>query len=116
MKKIALFSLLLFVGLFVVVGCGSKKSATLSVSVDGITHISSVKDGSTLTYELLGEEYTFTISEISETDLKITVDQYGLTSGNSLISKEKEFVLEKGVKLTLTTQTTDTQDSITFSF
>lgn len=117
MKKNILFVLLIIVSIFTLVGCGSsKKSVTLSVSLNGTVHISSVKEGSTLEYELLGDKYKFEIVEITDSEVKITVDQYGLTNTDSLLSNDKDFVIEKGKKLELHTQTTDTQDTIVFSY
>ena len=116
-KKILLISLLFVVGLFTITGCGkSNKSVTLNVGLKGENHIASVKENDTLSYNIMGTVYTFEIVEITDTELKIKVDQTGLTTSYNLSAKDTEFTVKKGEKLELHTQTTDVQDKITFSF
>lgn len=102
MKKKVLLSLLLIVGLFTIVGCGkSKMSAAISVSVGGNTHISSVKEDTVLEFGLSEEKYEFKVIELTEKEMKIKVNKDGLTSEEDLLSKDNEFTLKKGVKVTL---------------
>ena len=116
MKRIALVCLIVFTLLLTATGCGKKKSATISVSLDGVNHISSIKEGDALTYKIMGEDYIFEIYEITDEEIKIKADKAGLASSGSLLSVETDFVVKKGEKLELHTQTTDYQETITFSY
>ena len=116
MKKV-LIGIIVIVSCFTLVGCGSrKKSATINVSLNGIMHITSVKEGSTLEYSLIGEKYEFEVVNVTDEKIKIKVNKKGLASTDSLVSDERDFVIKRGSHLELHTQTTDYQESITFSF
>lgn len=106
MKKIALVCLLVVIGLFTITGCGEKKkTATISVTVDGGIHISSVKEGDILEYELLGEKYKIEIVEIKDEDL--TIKAYDLVTPENLDEHSQKYVIKKGAKLELQTPTDD---------
>ena len=114
MKKIALVSLLIVVGLFVVTSCGKgKMSATISVSVGGATHISSIKEGNTLEYELSGEKYAFEVVELTEKEMKLKANKGGLESADAAVSKNNEFVVKKGSKVSLNNEA---DEKIVFSY
>lgn len=92
------------------------QSANISVTLYDNTSSIEVKVGDTLTYSLLGDEYEFEITDITEDEISIEVNQYGLTDSSSLRSKDNQFIIEKGKKLELHTQTTDYQESIIFEY
>ena len=114
MKKIILVCLLV-IGLFTINACGGKKkTATISVKVDGNLHISSVKEGDILEYELLGEKYKIEIIEIEDEEL--TVKPYGLVSPQNLEETNKKHVIKKGAKLELQTPTDDDFETIVINY
>lgn len=117
MKNTILTMLLCGLIIFGLTGCGkTNKSANINVTLKDNTNSIEIKVGKTLTYSLLNNEYEFKITDISENEISIEVNQYGLTNTNSLISKDNKFIIEKGKKLELHTQSTDYQESITFEY
>ena len=86
------------------------------VTLNDNTNSIEIKVGKTLTYSLLGNEYEFKITDITENEISIEVNRYGLTNTSSLISEDNKFIIEKGKKLELHTQTTDHQESIIFEY
>lgn len=92
------------------------KSITINVDLNGNTNSVEIKVGETLTYSLLGNEYEFKIIDIKKNEISIEVNQYGLTNTSSLIKEDNKFIIEKGKKLELHTQTTDYQESIIFEY
>lgn len=117
MNKIALTILLWGIMVFGLAGCKeTNKSAYINVTLYDHTDRIEVKAGETFTYSLLGNDYEFEITNITEEEISIEVDQYGLTNSSSLISEDNQFIIEKGEKLELHTQTTDYQESIIFEY
>lgn len=94
----------------------ANKSSTINVTLNDNTNSVEIKVGKILTYSLCGVEYEFKITDMNENKISIKVNQYGLTNTNSLISKDNKFIIEKGGKLELHTQTTDYQEFITFEY
>ena len=117
MKKIMLIILVCGVIVFGSTGClSSNKSTTINVTLKDDTNSIDIKIGKIITYSLLGDEYEFKITNITDNEINIEVNKYGLTNTGSLISKDKKFVIEKGKKLKLHTQTIDYQESIVFEY
>ncbi len=117
MEKTILTILLCGLMIFGLTGCGkTNKSANINVTLNNNTNSIEIKVGKTLTYSLLANEYEFKITDITENEISIEVNQYGLTNTSSLISKDNKFIIEKGKKLELHTQTTDYQESIIFEY
>lgn len=117
MKNTILTILLCGFMMFGLTGCGkTNKSANINVTVNDNTNSIEIKVGKTLTYPLLSNEYEFKITDIKENEISIEVNQYGLTNTSSLISEDNKFIIEKGKKLELHTQTTDYQESIIFEY
>lgn len=103
--------------IFGLTGCEKiNKSSNINVTLNDNTNSIEIKVGKTLTYSLLGNEYEFKITDITESEISIEVNRFGLTNTNSLISKDNKFIIEKGEKLELYTQTTDYQESIIFEY
>lgn len=75
-----------------------------------------LKKGNTFDCELLGKEYHFSIKDISHNNMFVTVSDFGLTKVQdddiNLLSKEKEFAIEKNQKVELSTQSNDSNESI----
>ena len=90
--------------------------ATINVTLNNNTDKVEVKVGDTLTYTLLTDEYKFEIKDITDNEIKIKVNQYGLTNTNNLLSEDNEFTIFKNQKLELHTQTTDYQESIILEY
>lgn len=117
MNKTIITVLLWGLMLFGLAGCKeTNKSAHINVTLYDHTDRIEVKVGETFTYSLLGNEYEFEVTDITEEEISIEVDQYGLTNSSSLISEDNQFIIEKGKKLELHTQTTDYQESIIFEY
>lgn len=117
MKKTILTILICGVIVLGIIGCGkTNKSANIKVTLNDNTNSIEIKIGKTLTYSLLGNEYEFKITDITENEISIEVNQYGLTNTSSLISEDNKFIIEKGKKLELHTQTTDYQELIIFEY
>lgn len=117
MKKTILTILLCGFIMLGLIGCGKiNKSANINVTLNDNTNSIEIKVGKKLTYSLLGNEYEFKITDITDNEISIKVNQYGLTNTNSLISEDNKFIIEKGKKLELHTQTTDYQESIVFEY
>lgn len=80
------------------------------------TYRVTLKKGNTFSCFILDEEYSFKIKSIYKDNIIITTSKYGLTKVNDnkidLKSKEKEFIIEKGKKEKLSTQTTDYNEAI----
>lgn len=116
-KKTILAILLCGLMMFGLTGCEeTNKSANINVTLNDNTNSIEIKVGKTLTYSLLCNEYEFKITDITEDEISIEVNQYGLTNTSSLISKDNKFIIEKGKKLELHTQSTDYQESIIFEY
>lgn len=112
MKKIVIALLLL-----VLTGCDKEDvSVNLEINCDNVTNIVEVKQSDTLSCNLLGENYEFKITKIKNDGIYIEANKYGLTSSGSLLSEEKEFVLNKDSSITLTTQSTDYQEKVVFNW
>lgn len=112
MKK---FVILLF--LVVLTGCDKEEiSVNLEINCDNVTNIVEVRKDDTLSCNLLGENYEFKITKIKNDEIYIEANKYGLTSSGSLLSEEKEFVLNKDSSITLTTQSTDYQEKVVFNW
>ncbi len=75
-----------------------------------------LNEGKTFSCILLDEEYTFKIKKINNDNIIVTTRKYGLTkktdSGINLLSKEKEFIIEKDKQVELVTQTMDYNQSV----
>ena len=100
-----------------ITGCTkANKSTTINVTLNDDTNSIDIKIGKTMIYSLLGDEYEFKITNITDNEINIEVNQYGLTNTGSLISKDNKFIIEKGKELKLHTQTTDYQESIVFEY
>lgn len=116
MKRIMITIVLFGVILFGITGCqNANKSATINVTFRGNTNSIAIKVGDILTY-FLDDEYEFKITDISKNRISIEVNKFGLTNTKSLLAEDDKFVIEKGEKLELHTQTTDFQDRITFEY
>lgn len=117
MKKAILTCFLCGVMMLGIAGCWkTNKSANIKVTLNDNTNSIEIKIGKTLTYSLLSNEYEFKITDITDNEISIEVNQYGLTNTSSLISEDNKFIIEKGKKLELHTQTTDYQESIIFEY
>lgn len=117
MKKIIITILLCGVIVLAIIGCWkANKSATINVTLRGDSDSIEIRIGDILTYSLLGHEYEFKITDITKNKISIEVNQYGLTNTSSLLAEDNKFVIEKGEKLELHTQSTDYQEKITFEY
>lgn len=117
MKKTILTILICGVIILGIIGCMKiNKTANIKVTLNDNTNSIKIKIGEILTYSLLGDEYEFKITDITKNKISIKVNQYGLTNTSSLISEDNKFIIEKGKKLELHTQTTDYQESIIFEY
>ena len=114
-KKI-LNAFLVLIVVLSVTGFKSNQSTTINVTIDDKTSNVDIKVGDILTYSLLGEEYSFKITDISEKKVVIVVNKYGLSDMGNLLSKERTFIIEKNKKLKLHTQPTDYQKFIIFKY
>ena len=114
-KKI-LNAFLVLIVVLSVTGFKSNQSTTINVTIEDKTSNVNIKVGDILTYLLANEEYSFKIIDISEKEVIIVVNKYGLSNKGNLLSKERTFIIEKNIKLKLHTQTTDYQEYIIFKY
>ena len=92
------------------------KSVDITCHTDNPYRIT-LKKGNIFDCRLLDKDYTFQIKDIKENYIVIKASDYGLTKVKddktfSLISKKKEFKIDKNKKVELTTQSTDYTNSI----
>ena len=104
MKKVLVISLLLLC-----FGCSKEqKKAKLEISCDSVISNVEVSEGNTISCELLGETYELKVTKITDNEVKLENNKYGLTDDDSIIKNIKEFSLKD--KLRLKTQTTDIEE------
>lgn len=116
-KRVMLIVLLWGVIILGMTGCGKKnKSVDIKITLNTDTTTVNVQVGKVLTYSLLGQNYEFKITDISEDKISMEVNKYGLTDTDDLRTQDNKFTIEKGKKLELYTQTTDYQEKIIFEY
>ena len=72
-------------------------------------------------YTLLGKTYEFTVTVINDNEAKIDVSDYGLAQKRengsiSLLDKENRFLIKKGERIVLRTQTMDYGEEVTLKW
>lgn len=75
-----------------------------------------VTNGTKIKCTLLGDKYTFKFTQISESKAVIKASNFGLSSNNSLLDRNKEWTLYSDETLELNTQTTDYQQYVSFKY
>lgn len=115
-----LITLFLVIGIVSYIFLNSKNdsSAYLKIICDEETISKTYKEGDTFECELLGNNFTIKIEDISDKKIKLSSSKYGLfpireNGSISLIDKVKNFELSKGEKLVLALQATDISADIT---
>lgn len=110
MKRIVctLFILLL-------VGCSEKnKTAELEMHCNGLVSRVEIRKKDTFTCTMLDDDYKFKVKSISDDEIVLEADKFGLADENNLEQEEKKFIISKDKELTLVTQTLDYQESVSF--
>lgn len=110
MKKIFLFIVILLI-----VGC-SKESKTIKISMqcNGIVSEFEVKKNDLLSCKLLGEDYEFKVKKVTNDEIYIEANKFGLGEEYNFEKNEKQFVLKKNNELNLVTQSLDYQENVSF--
>lgn len=114
MKKKFVFIILSFI--LLVTGCNNNEENVLVVDCNGEVQKVSVKESDEIKCNLLGEDYTFKIKSVSNKNIKVKIDKFGLTTTSSLIKKQDEFIINKNEKVKLRTQSTDYQEYVYFTW
>lgn len=112
MRKYILILLILLVS-----GCSTKElSSGVEMDCDGTITKLEVKENDVLSCKLLHMNSTFTITKVEEEKIVFIVNDKGLKHASKRVSEGTEFTLEKGETLNFTTDTTDIQASVKFSW
>ena len=112
MKKVA------FILFFIILlsGCNNKEEVKITMNCKGTTSEIIVKENSKLLCNLLSVEYEFIIDKIIDDTITISTDKDGISTGPGILDSEKKWVIKKGEKLTIYTNSTDWQDEVEFSW
>ena len=124
-KKIIIGIVLLILAIGVIIFLQPKKgnnmTTNLEIKCDSKDLSGEYKEGDKINCELLGEEFTITVKNITNDSIKLTADKYGLfperDNGTiSLTDKVNEFTLTKDKPLVLSLQATDVNSHITITW
>ncbi len=82
-----------------------------------IKGVAAIEEDNIFYCKLLSTKYEFTMSNINDNQMKLTTSDYGLTKVNEdgtidLNDRAKEFIIDKGKELILSTQTMDYSEEI----
>ena len=110
MKK---YIYLLFV--LLLVGCSKEeKTANIKMHCNGIVSNFEVKKNDVLSCKLLNENYEFKVKNITDDEINIEANKFGLGDEDNFDKEEKNFKISKNTELNLVTQTLDYQESVSF--
>ena len=112
MKKI-----IVFIGLMILItGCSNKTEAKLTMECKKTLSEVTVKEKDKLSCQLLSTEYIFTIDKITDTEMTISTSESGLSSGSGILESEKKWIIKKGSKVNIHTNSTDYQEYVSFNW
>jgi len=97
-------------------GCNNDVEVLITMNCSGTETEIMVSENSKLSCNLLDEEYEFTIEEIKDGNITISTNKNGLSVGAGILNSERRWVIKKGKKLIIHTNTTDWQEEVEFSW
>ena len=115
MKKIGFIAILV---LLLTCGCGlfQEKSTTLHMNCNGNEEDIVVSRNTKMKCTLGGEEYIFTVTNVTNNYVVIKTPGDGLSSGGGIWESEHKWKVDKNDGLTIHTNSTDYQEKVIFNW